>query len=50
MLSSGMLPGPFFKVSPHVRPQMDRVYCSKDEEEEEETRLEGTQGDLEERV
>ena len=37
-------------VYSNVALQMDRVYCSKDEEEEEDRGLELSQGDLEERI
>ena len=52
MLSSGACPGSPFAVYPDRWLQMDRVYCSKDEDEEkeEDRRLGRSQGDLEECV
>lgn len=50
MLSSGTGPGSPSVVGFNVVLQMDRVYCSKDEEEEEDGGLERPQGDLEERI
>ena len=50
MLSSGACPGSPLEVSSNLGPQMDRIYCPEDEEEEEDGGLELSQGDLEERV
>jgi len=50
MLLSGTCLGPSFMVDSDVGLQMDRVYFSKDEEEEEEGGLERPQGGMEERI
>ena len=50
MLSNGVCLWSPFAVYSDRWLQMDRVYCSKGEEEEEDRGLERSQGDLEERV
>lgn len=50
MPSRGAGPWSSLKADSNPVLQMDRIYCSEDEEEEEEGGLERSQGDLEEHV